>query len=143
MMQLSGGTQATPMANVHPTAIIDPSAQLAPGVEVGAYCVIGPEVRIGRGTVLHNHVTIPSMTSIGEDNILYPYSVIGADPQDKKFRGEPTHCEIGDGNRIREQVTIHRGTANGGGFTRIGNHNLIMVAAHIAHDCILGNDICI
>ncbi|MCI0362324.1 MAG: acyl-ACP--UDP-N-acetylglucosamine O-acyltransferase [Phycisphaerales bacterium] len=131
------------MATVHDTAIIDPTAHLADDVLVGPYCVIGPDVEIGEGTVLHNHVAIQSLTSIGRENVFYPFSVIGADPQDRKFHGERTRLKIGDRNKIREHVTIHRGTGNGGGLTRVGNDNLIMVAVHIAHDCILGNDICI
>lgn len=131
------------MARVHPTAIVDPSAQLDDSVIVGAYSVIGPHVTIGEGTVLHNHVTVQSLTEIGSHNTIYPFSVVGADPQDKKYQGERAVCIIGDRNSIREHVTIHRGTANGGGETRLGNDNLIMVAAHIAHDCCLGNDICI
>src|SRR5688572_24005399 len=131
------------MATVHSTAIVDPSADLADSVVVGPYCIVGPEVTIDHGSVLHNHVAIQSLTSIGCDNVFYPFSVIGADPQDRKFRGERTVLEIGDGNKIREHVTIHRGTGNGGGVTRVGNDNLIMVAVHIAHDCILGDDICI
>lgn len=128
---------------IHPTAIIDESAQVAPSAVIGPYCVVGPDVTIGERTVLHNHVTIQSLTSIGADNTFYPFSVIGADPQDKKFRGERATCEIGDRNSIREHVTIHRGTSNGGGVTRLGSDNLIMVAAHIAHDCILGDEIVI
>ena len=131
------------MTKVHPTAIVDPSAQLADSVEIGPYCVIGPEVVIGEGTILHNHVAVQAQTVIGQHNIFYPFSVIGADPQDRKFRGEPTSLIIGDRNKIREHVTIHRGTGNGGGLTRVGSGNLIMVAVHIAHDCILADDICI
>lgn len=131
------------MTTVHPTAIIDPTACLADSVVVGPYCVIGPDVEIGEGTVLHNHVTVQALTSIGRDNVFYPFSVIGADPQDRKYRGERTTLVIGDRNKIREHVTIHRGTGNGGGITRVGNGNLIMVAVHIAHDCLIGNDICI
>jgi UDP-N-acetylglucosamine acyltransferase len=131
------------MATVHPTAIVDASARLAPSAVVGPYCIIGPEVTIGDGTILHNNVTVQALTTIGCNNAFFPYSVIGADPQDRKFRGERSVCEIGDRNIIREHVTVHRGTANGGGLTRIGDDNLIMVAAHIAHDCILGNDICV
>lgn len=131
------------MPTVHPTAIVDRSAELADSVCVGPYCVIGPEVIIGAGTVLHNHVAIQSHTVIGRDNVLYPFSVVGADPQDRKFKGEQTVLRIGDRNKIREHVTIHRGTGNGGGATVIGNDNLIMVAVHIAHDCSVGNDICI
>jgi UDP-N-acetylglucosamine acyltransferase len=131
------------MPKIHPTAIIDASAEIADTAAVGPYCVIGPEVRIGRGTVLHNHVIIQSLTTIGEDNRVYPYAVLGADPQDRKFRGERAYCVIGDRNRIREHVTIHRGTENGGGTTRIGSDNLIMVVAHIAHDCQISNHVTI
>ncbi len=131
------------MAKIHPSAIIDPSASLAASVEVGPYCIIGPEVVIDEGTVLHNNVVIQALTTIGQDNEFFPFSVIGAAPQDKKYRGEPATCEIGDGNKIREHVTIHRGTANGAGVTRMGSGNLIMVAAHVAHDCVIGDDICI
>lgn len=131
------------MPKIHSTAIIDPSAELADSVEIGPYCFVGPQVRIGEKTVLHNHVTVAALTTIGSENVIYPFSVIGADPQDRKYRGERAECIIGDRNLIREHVTIHRGTGNGGGETRLGNDNLIMVAAHIAHDCRLGDDICV
>ncbi len=131
------------MPIIHPTAIIDPSAHLADTAEIGPYCVVGPDVRIGDRTVLYNHVTIAALTTIGEDNVFYPFTVIGADPQDRKFRGEPTTCVIGDRNAIREHVTIHRGTANGGGVTSLGSDNLIMVAVHVAHDCQLHNNVVI
>ena len=131
------------MPAIHPTAIVDPSAEIDDDVEIGPYCVIGPEVKIRRGTVLHNHVIVQSLTTIGEDNKIYPFAVLGADPQDRKFRGERATCVIGDRNRIREHVTIHRGTSNGGGVTRIGDDNLIMVAAHIAHDCQVADHITI
>jgi UDP-N-acetylglucosamine acyltransferase len=131
------------MTKTHDTAIVDPTARIGEDVEIGPYCVIGPEVVIGDRTVLHNHVVIESLTTVGVDNEIFPFSVIGADPQDKKFRGERATCHIGDRNKIREHVTIHRGTGNGGGVTSLGDDNLIMVAAHIAHDCIIGNEICI
>ena len=131
------------MPTIHPTAIVDASAEIADSVTIGPYCVLGPEVKVGRGTILHNHVIVQSLTTIGEENRVYPYAVLGADPQDRKFRGERAYCVIGDRNRIREHVTIHRGTANGGFFTRIGNDNLIMVAAHIAHDCLVGDHVTI
>jgi UDP-N-acetylglucosamine acyltransferase len=131
------------MTNIHPTAIVDPSAQVGEDVVIGPYCVVGPDVVIGDGCLLHNHVTIQSLTTIGRGNTFYPFSVIGADPQDRKYRGEQTTLVIGNGNRIREHVTIHRGTGNGGGVTRVGDNNLIMVAVHIAHDCCLADDICI
>lgn len=131
------------MPTIHPTAIVDPTARLAEDVVVGPYCVIGPEVTIDTGTVLHNHVAVQTLTTIGRNNVFFPFSVIGADPQDRKFHGERTTLVIGDNNKIREHVTIHRGTGNGGGVTRVGDGNLIMVAVHIAHDCHLANDICI
>lgn len=131
------------MAEIHPTAILDPSAEVASTAKIGPYCVIGPEVKIGEGTVLLDHVTVQRLTTIGQDNLFYPYSVVGADPQDRKFHGERTLLTIGDGNQIREHVTLHRGTGNGGGCTRIGSHNLIMVGSHVAHDCTLGDFITI
>ncbi|MHC5022420.1 MAG: acyl-ACP--UDP-N-acetylglucosamine O-acyltransferase [Planctomycetota bacterium] len=131
------------MPSIHPTAIIDPSARIADSTVVGPYCIIGPDVVLGAGNVLHNHVTIQALTMIGDDNVFYPYAVVGADPQDRKYNGERATCVIGSRNKIREHVTIHRGTANGGGVTSIGSDNLIMVAAHIAHDCQITDHICI
>ena len=131
------------MTHIHPTAIVDSEAKIAETATIGAYCIIGPDVVVGDHSVLHNHVTIQRSTIIGESNVFYPFSVIGADPQDRKYHGEFSVCEIGNHNQIREHVTIHRGTGNGGGVTRIGNENLIMVSAHIAHDCILGDRIAI
>lgn len=129
------------MAEIHPTAIIDRSAVIADSAVVGPYSVVGPDVRLGKGTVLHNHVTVQRHTAIGDENEVYPYSVLGADPQDRKWRGEAARCTIGHRNIIREHVTVHRGTTNGGGMTAIGDDNLIMVAAHIAHDCVLSDHI--
>ncbi|MHC4220640.1 MAG: acyl-ACP--UDP-N-acetylglucosamine O-acyltransferase, partial [Planctomycetota bacterium] len=131
------------MPTIHPTAIVDATADIADTATIGPYCVIGPEVTVGPGTVLHNHVIIQSLTSIGADNRIYPYTVLGADPQDRKFRGERAYCIIGDRNRIREHVTVHRGTDNGGTVTSIGDDNLIMVAAHIAHDCRIADHVTI
>ncbi len=131
------------MPTIHPTAIIDASAKIADAVRIGPYCVIGPEVTLGTGTVLHNHVIVQALTSIGDDNEVYPFAVLGADPQDRKFQGERAYCVIGDRNRIREHVTIHRGTANGGSYTRLGSDNLVMVAAHIAHDCEIADNVTI
>ena len=128
------------MSTIHETAIVDPSAEIGTDAIIGPYCVVGPDVVIGDRTVLHNHVVVQELTRIGEDNIIFPFAVIGADPQDKKFAGERVTCEVGDRNMIREHVTIHRGTANGGGVTRVGHDNLLMVAAHIAHDCRIGNE---
>ena len=131
------------MPTIHPTSIIDPSAELAESVIVGPYCVIGPQVVIGEGTVLHNHVTIQCNAVMGSFNTIYPYAVVAGDPQDRKYLGEHTTLTIGDRNTIREHVTIHRGTGNGGGTTSIGNGNLFMGGVHIAHDCILGDEITI
>jgi UDP-N-acetylglucosamine acyltransferase len=125
------------MNRVHPTAIVHPRARLGEGVEVGPYCVIGAEVRIGARTVLHNHVTVQGPTEIGADNTVYPYAVLGAEPQDLKYRGGLTTLVIGDRNRIREHVTIHRGTEVGGNRTVIGSGCMIMVGCHIAHDCVI------
>ncbi|MBL0927488.1 MAG: acyl-ACP--UDP-N-acetylglucosamine O-acyltransferase [Phycisphaerales bacterium] len=131
------------MTAIHPTAVVDPSAVLDDGVTVGPYCVIGPGVRVGSGTVLYNHVTIQGHTTLGRDNAVYPYAVLGADPQDLKFQGRDTELVIGDRNRIREHATIHRGTELGGGRTVIGSDCLIMVGVHIAHDCVIEDQVVI
>ena len=125
------------------TACIDPRAEIADDVEVGPYCVIGPDVTIGRGTRLIAHVCIHGHTTLGEDNVIHPFAVIGGEPQDVSFRGSPTRVEIGDHNVIREGVTIHRGSEKEEGVTRIGSHNLLMVNVHVAHDCVLGDRIVI
>jgi UDP-N-acetylglucosamine acyltransferase len=130
---------------VHPTAIVDPAARIHPEADVGPYCIIGAGVEIGARTRLMGHLFIEGPTWIGEDNIFFPYSTIGVASQDLKYKGERTETRIGSRNRIREFVTIHRGTAGGGGLTSLGDDNLIMAYAHIAHDarigshCILGN----
>ena len=125
--------------NVHPTAIIHPHAQLASNVTVGPFSLIGENVELGEGTEVLSHVVIEGRTRLGKNNRVFPFTTIGLAPQDLKYRGEPTAVEIGDGNTIRECVTIHRGTAEGEGVTRIGSHNLLMAYVHIAHDCKLGN----
>lgn len=125
---------------IHETAIIDPSAIIAENVDVGAYSIIGANVEIGAGCEIGPHVVIDGPTKIGTNNRIYQFSSIGADPQDKKYAGEPTLLEIGNNNLIRESVTINRGTVQGGGITKIGNKNWIMAYVHIAHDCIVGND---
>ena len=130
-------------SNIHPTAIIDSSASIDASSIVGPYCVIGKDVVIGPGTNLLNHVTVQCNTTIGSKNNIFPYAVIGGDPQDKKYAGEETTLTIGDDNEIREHVTIHRGTGQGGNTTIVGSRNLLMVGTHVAHDCILGNDIVI
>lgn len=124
---------------IHPTAIIDPRAELDSSVEVGPYTTIGPDVRIAADTVIGNHVVISGPTTIGRNNRIFHGSSLGEAPQDKKYAGEPTTLEIGDGNTIREFCTFNRGTAQDKGVTRIGNDNWIMAYVHIAHDCDVRN----
>lgn len=124
---------------IHPTAIIHPQAQLHPSVEVGPWCTVGANVKMGRGTKLLSHVVVEGWTTIGEDNLFFPFSVIGAVPQDLKYKGEPTELIIGDRNTIRESVTFNLGTVQGGGKTVVGNDCLIMAYTHLGHDCIVGN----
>ncbi|MDX1572827.1 MAG: acyl-ACP--UDP-N-acetylglucosamine O-acyltransferase [Methylophaga sp.] len=125
---------------IHQTAIIDPKARLADDVTVGAFSVIGPDVEIAAGCQIASHVVIEGPTRIGKNNRIFQFASVGAEPQDKKYGGEPTVLEIGDNNLIRESVTINRGTVQGGGITKIGNSNWIMAYVHIAHDCIIGSD---
>jgi UDP-N-acetylglucosamine acyltransferase len=125
------------------TACVDPRAELADDVEVGPYCVVGPDVRIGRGTRLIAHVCVFGVTTIGEHNTISPFAVIGGDPQDISYKGSPTRIEIGDYNIIRENVTINRATEKEDGVTRLGSHNFLMAGAHVAHDCKLGDRITI
>jgi len=125
--------------NVHPTTVIHPQARLASTVTIGPYCVIGEQVVLGDDCELMSHVVIEGHTQIGPRNRLFPFVSIGQPPQDLKYRGEPTRVEIGSDNIFREFVTVHRGTAGGGGVTRIGSHNLLMAYVHIAHDCTLGD----
>lgn len=120
-------------------AVIDPSAKLAPGVKVGPFAVIGPNVEIGENCVVRSHAIIMGPTKIGKNNHFYQFSSIGEDCQDIKYHGEATRLEIGDNNIFREGCTIHRGTLQGGGLTKIGNNNLFMVNTHVAHDCVIGN----
>ena len=124
---------------IHASAVVDASAILGANVSVGAYSIIGPAVQIGEGTQIGPHVVIDGPTRIGRDNRIFQFASVGAEPQDKKFHGEHSELIIGDSNTIREFVTINRGTADGGGATRIGDANWIMAYAHIAHDCQVGN----
>lgn len=125
---------------IHPTAIVDSRAELAADVEVGPYTIIGPDVVIGAGTRIASHVVIKGATRIGNDNQIFQFASVGEDCQDKKYKGEPTRLEIGDGNVIRESVTIHRGTVQDDGLTKIGSNNLLMVGVHVAHDCKIGSN---
>lgn len=129
------------MTTIHPSAIVHPKAELAAGVEIGPFSVIGEHVKIGRDTRVGPHVVIDGWTEIGAACALFPFASIGSIPQDLKFRGEPSRVRIGDHNVIRESVTVNRGTEGGGGETVIGNHNLLMAYAHVAHDCRLGDHV--
>jgi len=123
------------------TAIVDSNSKISKNVTIGPYSIIGPNVEIGEGTVVQSHVNIIGNTTIGKNNQIYPFASIGNDPQDLKFKGEKTLLDIGDHNKIREYVTINPGTEGGGGITKIGNNCLFMVSSHIAHDCIVGNNV--
>lgn len=125
----------------HPTAVVDPRARLADDVEIGPYSVVGPDVTLGPGCVAENHVTVTGHTTIGASCHIHSSAVIGGVPQDLKYKGEETELIIGDGNTIREFVTINAGTAGGGGRTVIGKDNLLMAYVHVAHDCVLGSHI--
>jgi len=125
----------------HPTAIIDPRAGLADDVEIGAYSIIGPGVTVGAGTWIGPHVVMTGRTTIGRNNRFYQFSSIGEVPQDKKYAGEDTELVIGDNNTVREFCTFNTGTAQGGGVTRIGNNAWIMAYVHIAHDCVIGDNV--
>ncbi len=124
---------------IHPTAIIDPKAELDSSVEVGAYSIIGAGVKVGADTRIGSHVVLKGPTTIGKNNQVFQFSSLGEQPQDKKYKNEPTTLEIGDNNTIREFCTFNRGTVQDKGATRIGNDNWIMAYVHIAHDCQIGN----
>lgn len=125
---------------IHPTAVVDPGAQLGTGVSIGPYCVVGAEVSIGDRTRIGSHCSVEGPTRIGRDNHIVGHAAIGGPPQDKKYAGERVALEIGDDNLIREFVTINRGTGGGGGTTRVGHRNWILAYCHIAHDCQVGDD---
>jgi len=134
---------------ISPHAVVDPSAEISEDVEIGPFCVIGPDVKIGKGCRLLNSVTVVGQTTIGENNIFFPNSVLGTAPQDKKYKGAPTRLQIGSRNAFREAVTVHVGTEKGGGVTSIGDDNLLMVNSHVAHDvsigshCVIANNVMI
>jgi len=125
--------------SVHPTAVVHRAAKIDPTAEIGPFCVIAEEVSIGACTRLMAHVYLEGPTWIGEDNLFYPYSTIGVAPQDLKYQGERAETRIGNHNKIREFVTIHRGTRGGGALTSIADHTLLMAYAHVAHDCHIGS----
>jgi len=126
---------------IHPTAIIDPGARIAESAEIGPYCIIGAEVEIGPRTRLMANLYIEGPTWIGEDNVFYPFSSVGVASQDRKYKGERAETRIGDRNKIREFVTIHRGTEGGGLLTTIGSDCLLMTYSHVAHDCRIGDQV--
>jgi UDP-N-acetylglucosamine acyltransferase len=129
------------MPEIHPTAIIAPGARLADDVVVGPYCVIGEYLSLAAGVSLQSHVVLDGRTSIGERTRIFPFASIGFETQDLKYKGEPSSLEIGHDNTIREHVTINPGTEGGGMVTRVGNHCLLMVGAHVAHDCQIGDHV--
>ena len=126
---------------IHETATIDPKAKISKNVQIGPYCVVGPNVEIDEEVILQSHVHVLGKTKIGKRNKIYSFASIGNEPQDLKFQCEETKLEIGSDNKIREYVTINPGTKGGGGVTKVGNRCLFMVSAHIAHDCIVGNNV--
>lgn len=126
---------------IHPTAVIDPAAQIGANVAIGPYCVIGPKVKLGDGVRLLSHVAVDGVTSIGAGTVVYPFASLGHQPQDLKFKGEASSLEIGKNNQIREHVTMNPGTEGGGMVTRVGDNCLFMVASHVAHDCQIGNHV--
>src|ERR1044071_7144003 len=127
------------MSRIHATAVVDKHAQLDDDVEIGPYSIVGAGVSIARGTKIHSHVVIEGRTSIGEGNVFFPFAAVGTIPQDLKYKGEPSTLVIGSYNTIREYVSLNPGTTGGGMVTRVGDHNLLMMQCHIAHDCIIGN----
>ena len=128
------------MGNIHPTAIVDPKAELDASVTVGAYTLVGPNVKIAAGTTVAAHVVLEGHTTIGRDNRIFQFGSIGAANQDKKYQGEPTELVIGDRNTIREFTTLQVGTVQDKGRTTIGDDNWIMAYVHVAHDCVVGNN---
>ncbi len=135
--------QPSGKTEIHPTALVDPRASLGEGVRIGPWCMVGPDVQLGRDVQLHASVMIEGHTVLEDGVEIYPFSTVGYPPQDLKYAGEPTRCRIGAGTVVRENVTIHRGTAQGAGETRIGRDCLIMANAHVAHDCVLGDGVII
>jgi len=126
---------------IHATAIVADGATIGEGVRIGPFCTVGAEVVLGARARLISHVVLDGRTRIGEDAVLYPFCTVGMAPQDLKYRGEPTECEVGAGTQLREHVTIHRGTLTGSGVTRVGSDCLLMAVVHVAHDCTLGDGV--
>lgn len=129
------------MSHIHPTAVIEDGAVIGANTRIGPYCVIGAEVKLGADVVLHSHVSIAGDTTIGDGTQVFPFTSLGHAPQDLKFKGEKTRLVIGKNNTIREHVTMNPGTEGGGALTQVGDNCLFMVGTHVAHDCILGNQV--
>jgi UDP-N-acetylglucosamine acyltransferase len=127
------------MSKIHPTAIVDPAAQLGSDVEIGPFCTVGPKVTLGDRVKLISHVVIDGATTLGADTAVHPFALLGAPPQHMAHKGEDTQLLIGERNIIREHVTMHTGTVGGGGVTRVGSDGLFMVGSHLAHDCLVGD----
>ncbi|MFN0041668.1 MAG: acyl-ACP--UDP-N-acetylglucosamine O-acyltransferase [Alphaproteobacteria bacterium] len=127
------------MTELHPTAIVEPGAKLGVGVKIGPYCIVGAGVELGDGTELVSHAVVAGRTRIGARTRIFPFAVIGHPPQDLKYKGEPSELVVGTDNMIREHVTMNPGTEGGGMITRVGDHCLFMVGAHVAHDCVIGD----
>ncbi len=129
------------MPDIHPSAFVDPKAKLADSVKIGPFCLVGPDVQLGENVELLSHVVVEGRTTIGANNKIFPFASVGHCPQDLKYNGEPSRLEIGDNNTIREHVTINPGTEGGGMLTKIGSNCLIMVGAHVGHDCQIGDNV--
>ncbi len=129
------------MSKIHPSAVIDPKAELDSTVEVGPFSIVGPHVRLGAGVVLRPHTHITGHTEIGAETVIFPFASVGEAPQDNKYKGEPTKLTIGERNMIREYVTLHPGTPGGAGLTSIGDDNLFMIGVHVGHDCHVGHHV--
>ncbi|MBF0664640.1 MAG: acyl-ACP--UDP-N-acetylglucosamine O-acyltransferase [Brevundimonas sp.] len=127
--------------SIHPTAVVDPAARLAAGVEIGPWCIVGPGVELGEGVRLASHVVIQQDTTVGPRTVIHPFSVIGGDPQHGGYKGEPVRLEIGADNVIREHCTFNRGTPDDRKLTTIGSNGLFMTGAHVGHDCIVGDNV--
>lgn len=130
-----------PSAQIHPTAIVEDGATIGAGARVGPYCVVGPQVFLGPNVVLESHVAVAGRTTVGDSTRIFPFASIGHIPQDLKFHGEDVELVIGARNSIREHTTMNPGTGAGGGVTRVGDGNLFMMSTHVAHDCIIGNNV--
>lgn len=128
-------------ADIHPTAVVDPKAELGAGVSIGPYCIVGPDVRLAERVRLDAHVVVDGRTEVGAETRIFPFAAIGTPPQDLKYAGEPSRLVIGARNRIREHVTMHPGTEGGGMITRVGDDGLFMVGVHVAHDCLIGDHV--